>query len=211
MLRLAVSVHSLFNCECCDLVCFGPAIEMFADAETCSSPCVAVLDSAHHLGAIVIGTTSTIEKAEVAKRAGADHVVLYGNRTMDDVVKDIKALTPNQEGVHAVYDGVGKDTFLSDFEVVRRWVIRVLLSVTLPLKWTRLIDRKATLVILGAASGPVPAFEPLKLMRELKTAPPFPAEVLKAMVINISVRILSPLHTFRQHGTSPPSSQKSKT
>jgi NADPH:quinone reductase-like Zn-dependent oxidoreductase len=85
------------------------------------------LSSAHHLGAFVIGTTSTIEKAEVAKRAGADHVVLYGNRTMDEVVKDIKALTPNQEGVHAVYDGVGKDTFLSDFEVVRRWVMHVFL------------------------------------------------------------------------------------
>ena len=39
---------------------------------------------------------------------------------MDDVVKEIKALTPMGEGVHAVYDGVGKDTFEADFDLVRR-------------------------------------------------------------------------------------------
>ncbi|KAL8293003.1 hypothetical protein RQP46_000697 [Phenoliferia psychrophenolica] len=81
---------------------------------------------ASHLGATVIATTSTPEKAEVAKQAGAAHVVLYGNRSMDEVVKDILALTPNGEGVHAIFDGVGKDTFLYDFQLIRRyWILNI--------------------------------------------------------------------------------------
>ncbi len=58
-----------------------------------------------HLGAIVIGTTSTEEKAAVAKTHGADHVILYKD---EDVVARVLELT-NGEGVHAIYDGVGKD------------------------------------------------------------------------------------------------------
>lgn len=80
-----------------------------------------LLQLCHHIGAFVIGTTSTPEKAALAKKAGADEVVLYGNRSMADVVKDVKALTPGGEGVHAVFDGVGKDTFESDFVVARRF------------------------------------------------------------------------------------------
>ena len=57
-------------------------------------------------GAIVIGTTSTPEKAELAKRFGADHVILY---TKENTVERVLELT-NGEGVHVVYDGVGKDT-----------------------------------------------------------------------------------------------------
>ncbi|KAM0748502.1 GroES-like protein [Meredithblackwellia eburnea MCA 4105] len=93
---------------------------------------------ASHIGATVIGTTSTEAKAEVARRAGASHVVLYGNKPMEKVAEEVVALTPGKEGVNAVFDGVGKDTFDSNFVVARR---------------------KATLVILGAASGRVAPYD----------------------------------------------------
>jgi len=59
-----------------------------------------------YLGATVIGTTSTPEKAELAKKNGADHVILY--RT-EDTVQRILELTDG-EGVDVIFDGVGKDT-----------------------------------------------------------------------------------------------------
>ena len=59
-----------------------------------------------HIGATVIGTTSTQAKADLAKAHGADHVILY---TSEDTVKRVLELT-NNEGVDAVFDGVGKDT-----------------------------------------------------------------------------------------------------
>lgn len=58
------------------------------------------------VGATVIGTTSTPEKAELAKRNGADHVILY---TKEDTVKRVLEIT-NGQGVDAIFDGVGKDT-----------------------------------------------------------------------------------------------------
>jgi NADPH2:quinone reductase len=57
-------------------------------------------------GATVIGTTSTQEKAELAKANGADHVILYKD---EDTVQRVLELT-NGVGVDAVFDGVGKDT-----------------------------------------------------------------------------------------------------
>ena len=57
-------------------------------------------------GATVIGTTSTPEKAEIAKSYGADHVILY---TKENTVARVNEIT-NGQGVHAVFDGVGKDT-----------------------------------------------------------------------------------------------------
>ena len=59
-----------------------------------------------HVGATVIGTTSTQAKADLAKANGADHVILY---PVEDTVKRVLELT-NNEGVDAVFDGVGKDT-----------------------------------------------------------------------------------------------------
>ncbi|GAA5884031.1 hypothetical protein JCM16303_001367 [Sporobolomyces ruberrimus] len=96
-----------------------------------------------HLGAHVIGTTSTEDKAEIARKSGAEHVILYGEGR--DVVSEVYKLTGGEgidRGVHAVFDGVGKDTFDMDFDLVRR---------------------KGTLVTLGNASGPVAPFAPLKL------------------------------------------------
>jgi NADPH2:quinone reductase len=60
-----------------------------------------------HLGATVIGTASTPEKAQLAKDAGADHVILYSH---ENVVEKVMLIT-NQRGVDAVFDGVGKSTF----------------------------------------------------------------------------------------------------
>ncbi|KAJ7070688.1 NAD(P)-binding protein [Mycena amicta] len=83
-------------------------------------------------GGIVIGTTSTPEKAELAKAHGADHVILYKN---EDTVKRVLELT-NGVGVDAVFDGVGKDTFDNNF---------------------KLLKRNGTFVSLGNLSGGVPA------------------------------------------------------
>lgn len=59
-------------------------------------------------GATVIGTTSTAEKAALAKQNGADHVILYPT---EDTVQKVLEIT-NGEGVHAIFDGVGKDTYV---------------------------------------------------------------------------------------------------
>ncbi len=60
-----------------------------------------------HLGAHVIATTSTTEKAQLAYEAGAKEVILY---TQEDVEKEVRRVTKG-EGVAVVYDNVGKTTF----------------------------------------------------------------------------------------------------
>ena len=57
-------------------------------------------------GGTVIGTTSTPEKAAVARAHGADHVIVYKT---EDVAKRVLEITGGL-GVHAIFDGVGKDT-----------------------------------------------------------------------------------------------------
>jgi NADPH2:quinone reductase len=59
------------------------------------------------LGATVIGTVSTEEKAEQARAAGADHVLLY---KQVDVAKEVRALTEGK-GVSVILDGIGKTTW----------------------------------------------------------------------------------------------------
>lgn len=93
---------------------------------------------ASHLGARVIGTASTAEKVDIAKRNGAEHVINYSH---EDIEERVMALT-NGQGVAGIFDGVGKDTFETDFKV---------------------IARKGTLVTFGNASGPVDPFSPMKL------------------------------------------------
>jgi NADPH2:quinone reductase len=66
----------------------------------------------------VIGTTSSPEKAKIITEAGADHVLLTTTSSAENV-KKVLELTDGK-GVHVVYDGVGKDTWEEDFEVVRR-------------------------------------------------------------------------------------------
>lgn len=64
---------------------------------------------ASYLGATVIGTTSTPEKAELAKSNGATHVVNYADPSVS-TVKEVQRLTDGK-GVNAIFDGVGKDTW----------------------------------------------------------------------------------------------------
>ncbi|MDP3891582.1 quinone oxidoreductase [Nocardioides sp.] len=86
-------------------------------------------------GGRVIGTTSTREKAELALAAGASDVVLY---TEQDLVTEVRRLTGDR-GVDVVYDGVGADTFEASLDC---------------------LAVRGTMVLYGAASGPVPPFGP---------------------------------------------------
>lgn len=70
---------------------------------------------AKHLGATVIGTVSTEEKAELARAHGCDHPILY---TRTDFVAEVKRLTEGA-GVPVVYDGVGRTTFLPGFDCLK--------------------------------------------------------------------------------------------
>lgn len=67
-----------------------------------------------HLGATVIGTVGSAEKAEIVKRHGCAHPILYRDV---DFVGAVKAIVP--EGVHSVFDGVGRDTCLKSLDCMR--------------------------------------------------------------------------------------------
>jgi len=92
------------------------------------------------LGARVITTASTPEKAEVSRRAGAVEVLDYPEDP-NDFAGRVRALT-NGHGVAAVYDGVGASTFDAS-----------LASLAV----------RGTLALFGAASGPVPPVDPQRL------------------------------------------------
>ncbi|MGW5732923.1 MULTISPECIES: quinone oxidoreductase family protein [Streptomyces] len=92
-----------------------------------------------HLGGRVIGTTSTPEKAELARRAGAAEVILYS--AVDDLAAEVKRLHGGQ-GLPVVFDGVGKDTFDASLATLRT---------------------RGHLVLFGAASGAVPPVDPMRL------------------------------------------------
>jgi NADPH2:quinone reductase len=70
---------------------------------------------ARHLGAIIIGTVGSDEKAKLAKEAGCTHVVNYKT---EDFVKRTKEITGGQ-GVDVVYDGVGKDTYPASLDCLK--------------------------------------------------------------------------------------------
>jgi NADPH2:quinone reductase len=67
-------------------------------------------------GARVIGTTSTLEKATLAKEAGADEIILYKEQDIKSVVMELT----NGEGVDVVFDGVGKTTFDVSLSVIKK-------------------------------------------------------------------------------------------
>jgi NADPH:quinone reductase len=90
------------------------------------------------LGLTVIGTVSTEQKAEVARKHGCDHVILY---TSEDVAKRVRELTGGA-GVSVVYDSVGKDTFAGSIDSLKR---------------------RGLLVCVGTASGPVPPIDATQL------------------------------------------------
>ncbi|GLY65785.1 quinone oxidoreductase family protein [Amycolatopsis taiwanensis] len=89
-------------------------------------------------GARVIGTTSTEEKAQLARQAGADEIIRYDR---EDFAEATRRITGG-EGVAAVYDGVGKTTVDGSLASLRV---------------------RGTLALFGAASGPVPPIDPQRL------------------------------------------------
>lgn len=68
-----------------------------------------------HLGAVVIGTVSTEDKARIARAAGADYAILY---TRQDFAKEARKITA-EKGVDYIIDGVGKTTFTKNLDALR--------------------------------------------------------------------------------------------
>ena len=99
-----------------------------------------LVQMAKKLGARIIATAGSEAKAHLAREAGADEVVIY---TEQDFETETRRLTEGL-GVHAVYDGVGKDTFERDLKVLRP---------------------RGYLVLFGGASGAVPPFDLLELTK----------------------------------------------
>ncbi len=93
---------------------------------------------AKSLGATVIGTVGSDEKAELAAAHGCDYPIVY---TRENFVERVKSITDGA-GVPVVYDSVGKDTFMNSMDCIR------------PL---------GTMVLFGASSGPVAPFDPGQL------------------------------------------------
>ena len=94
---------------------------------------------AKRLGARVLTTVSTEEKAELSRGAGADTVVLY---TSESFLDEVKRQTDG-EGLPVVYDSVGKTTFEESLKCLRP---------------------RGLLALYGASSGAVPAMDPIRLM-----------------------------------------------
>jgi NADPH2:quinone reductase len=96
---------------------------------------------ARRLGARIIGTVSTDEKAALARQAGAHEVILYSQQ---DFEAETKRLT-GDTGVQVVYDSVGKTTFDKSLNC---------------------LTRRGMMVLYGQSSGPVPPLDPQVLNRK---------------------------------------------
>lgn len=97
-----------------------------------------LVQMAKALGAVVIATTSTEEKAALAREAGADHVVLYNTTDFLEAVKEITG----GAGVDVVYDSVGVTTFARGLKCLKP---------------------RGMMVSFGQSSGPVEPLSPLEL------------------------------------------------
>ena len=93
-----------------------------------------IVQMARALGARVIGTTSTQAKADVARSAGADEIILYTEQAFD---VEVKRLTGGR-GVDVVYDSVGRATFDQSLNCLRP---------------------RGVMALFGQSSGPVPPFD----------------------------------------------------
>jgi NADPH:quinone reductase len=91
--------------------------------------------------AIVIGTVSTEEKAQLARKAGADEVILYSQQ---DFVAEVARITGGARA-RVVYDSVGATTFSKSLDC---------------------LAPRGMMVLFGQSSGPVPPFDPLLLMQK---------------------------------------------
>ena len=94
-----------------------------------------IVQIARMIGARVIGTVSTEEKARLAREAGADHVILYEK---EDFEAEVKKITDGL-GVDVVYDSVGRSTFEKSLNCLKR---------------------RGMMVLFGQSSGPVPPVDP---------------------------------------------------
>lgn len=100
-----------------------------------------LVQMAKRIGARVIGTVSTEAKAELARQAGADHVILY---TRQDFEAEARRITEGR-GVEVVYDSVGRDTFARSLNS---------------------LAPRGMLVLFGQSSGSVAAFDPALLAQK---------------------------------------------
>jgi NADPH2:quinone reductase len=100
-----------------------------------------LVQMAHNIGARVIATVSTDEKAKLAREAGAHEVILY---TQADFEAETKRLTGGK-GVDVVYDSVGKTTFEKGLNILRP---------------------RGMMVLFGGSSGAVPPFDPIILTQK---------------------------------------------
>ena len=89
---------------------------------------------AKHLGATVIGTVGSDEKAELASAHGCDHPIVYTRENFAEKVLEITG----GAGAHAVYDSIGRDTFLESIRCTRA---------------------RGVIAGFGQASGPFPALD----------------------------------------------------
>ena len=100
-----------------------------------------LVQMAHNIGARVIGTVSTGEKAKLARDAGADDIILY---TQTDFEAETKRLTGGK-GIDVVYDSVGKTTFEKGLNLLRP---------------------RGMMALYGGSSGAVPPFDPIILTQK---------------------------------------------
>jgi len=100
-----------------------------------------LVQMAHNIGARVIGTASTEEKAKLAREAGSDEVIIY---TQVDFELETKRLTEGK-GVDVIFDSVGKTTFEKGLNVLRP---------------------RGYMVLFGGSSGAVPPFDPMQLAQK---------------------------------------------
>lgn len=87
------------------------------------------------LGITVIGTVSTEEKAAIARSHGCDHTIDYSR---EDVASRVREITDGV-GVNVVFDSVGRSTYMGSLDSLKR---------------------RGLMVYVGAASGPIPPFDP---------------------------------------------------
>jgi NADPH:quinone reductase len=124
------TAHYLLN----DFITVGPGTTVLVHA-VAGGVGLLLTQYAAHLGAHVIGTTSTPEKAAKAKAMGARDVILY---TKTNFADEVNAITGGK-GADLILDAVGKTTFPGDLEAVRT---------------------RGRIVIYGAASGPADPISP---------------------------------------------------
>ncbi|HZP02389.1 MAG TPA: quinone oxidoreductase [Terriglobia bacterium] len=100
-----------------------------------------LVQMAHNIGARVLATVSTEEKAKLARAAGADEIIFY---TQADFEAETRRLTEGK-GVHVVYDSVGKTTFEKGLNILRP---------------------RGMMVLFGGSSGAVPPFDLIALSQK---------------------------------------------